>query len=768
MEKKLEKLLKKHYPLLVILALPCFLFAKAIIGTDLIVAGDFSGSDLLDLHLPFKAAIRQALNGGFLPLWTPYLDGGYPLLAEGQMGFFYPINLLLGWLPIQFSLNFSLIFVFFVSGVSTYLYARQIKLKVFPALVASIAFAFSAFFVIRIKHLNLINVASLFPLAMLWIEKYFTKFKLKYFLLLGITLGLQLLAGHPQMAFYCLLIYLLTILFKLVWSQKNNQRLPLGQALTGLFLTALISLGIGAIQIIPTAEMTWLSSRPGYVFEQIAMYPFHPKNLLTFFSPYAFGNPATGTYRENIRQMGIFWENASYLGILPLTLAFYSLLAFLKKKKELSQKQKSQIIFYFFLFTFSLLLMLGQYTPIFSTMVKIVPLASLFRFPTRFNLFAIFSLAVLAGLGTQLLLKNLKGVQFKRFHWPLTLSRTKILILALILVDLFSFSKDYLGSLNTQQWLDKPESVKFLEEDQSLFKIYSATQYTESPYQTLGWKNMTEPLMAIREGIPPNHNLIHQIGTISDRSWFEGGLPVLRHYRFERWLLDEVKNEFVLGKILGMFNVKYLISYASSQNPEFEMKKEINLGEIFGLTLKILENKQDMGPIYFVPEAKVIQNEDQVLKEMAEINFYPPKTVILEEEPEHPLEAYSGILDEFKENNQLSIENHQPLEVKIQANLADKGFLVLPETPYPGWQATIDNQPTKIYTANYLMRAVYLEPGDHEVIFRYSPLSFKIGAGVTSTTLLGLALVGLASLFKKALKLLRRRSKDPNKQISNF
>jgi uncharacterized membrane protein YfhO len=55
---------------------------------------------------------------------------------------------------------------------------------------------------------------------------------------------------------------------------------------------------------------------------------------------------------------------------------------------------------------------------------------------------------------------------------------------------------------------------------------------------------------------------------------------------------------------------------------------------------------------------------------------------------------------------------------------------------YPGWKAYIDGQPAEIYRANYLFRAVQVEAGGHLVEFRYEPLSFKLGVGLTCLTLI--------------------------------
>lgn len=113
--------------------------------------------------------------------------------------------------------------------------------------------------------------------------------------------------------------------------------------------------------------------------------------------------------------------------------------------------------------------------------------------------------------------------------------------------------------------------------------------------------------------------------------------------------------------------------------------------------------------------------------------FNPETTVILEESltkrnllAKDPLEADARITD------------YLPARVDISLNTNLPGFLVLFDTYYPGWKAYIDNNPAKIYRADYLFRAVYIDtPGVHTISFIYSPFSFKSGAAITLITLIG-------------------------------
>jgi len=57
-------------------------------------------SDLLLENYAWKSFIVQALRGGQIPLWNPYVFAGVPFLAAGQHSAIYPFSLLFYILPI--------------------------------------------------------------------------------------------------------------------------------------------------------------------------------------------------------------------------------------------------------------------------------------------------------------------------------------------------------------------------------------------------------------------------------------------------------------------------------------------------------------------------------------------------------------------------------------------------------------------------------------------------------------------------------------------
>ena len=61
--------------------------------------------------------------------------------------------------------------------------------------------------------------------------------------------------------------------------------------------------------------------------------------------------------------------------------------------------------------------------------------------------------------------------------------------------------------------------------------------------------------------------------------------------------------------------------------------------------------------------------------------------------------------------------------VIIEADTDKPGVLVLHDLYYPGWDATLDDQPVPILKTNLLFRGVELPRGRHTIAFRFNPLS---------------------------------------------
>jgi hypothetical protein len=86
----------------------------------------------------------------------------------------------------------------------------------------------------------------------------------------------------------------------------------------------------------------------------------------------------------------------------------------------------------------------------------------------------------------------------------------------------------------------------------------------------------------------------------------------------------------------------------------------------------------------------------------------------------------------------VTVTSEGPQHVVMTAVLRSPGLVVVSDMYYPGWEVTVDGRLAEIVRTNRAMRGVALPAGTHRLVFRYRPLSFRLG--------IALSLVGLASL----------------------
>ena len=100
------------------------IFFWKILLTNLIL----SGVDVFLYFYPYRAYVAEAMAQNRLPLWNPHLFMGVPLLANSQVGLFYPPNWLFIWLHVPKQVAWSIGFHVALAAVLMVAFAR-ISLK---------------------------------------------------------------------------------------------------------------------------------------------------------------------------------------------------------------------------------------------------------------------------------------------------------------------------------------------------------------------------------------------------------------------------------------------------------------------------------------------------------------------------------------------------------------------------------------------------------------------------------------------------------------
>ncbi len=143
---------------------------------------------------------------------------------------------------------------------------------------------------------------------------------------------------------------------------------------------------------------------------------------------------------------------------------------------------------------------------------------------------------------------------------------------------------------------------------------------------------------------------------------------------------------------------------------------------------------------------QVSTNSDSTLKTLADPAFNPATTVVLEQGEAVPNPSTNAV-----DPGTVTIEKYEPKHIVLKANANAASILLLNDGDNPNWHAFVDGQPAKILRANYLMRAVALQPGQHTVEFKFEPSRRTLYVS-TAAVVLGVLLLGFLLVAPKRVE----------------
>ena len=137
---------------------------------------------------------------------------------------------------------------------------------------------------------------------------------------------------------------------------------------------------------------------------------------------------------------------------------------------------------------------------------------------------------------------------------------------------------------------------------------------------------------------------------------------------------------------------------------------------------------------------QVNTNDQSVLKTLADMNFDPVKTVLVST-PQKDLPAVATNVN----TGTVEFKSYAPKNLVFTAKAVAPSIFLLNDKYDPHWNVTVDGQPAQLLRCNYIMRGVYLSPGEHTVQFQFclplKPLYVTLSAIVIGLLLSGFLLV---------------------------
>lgn len=731
-----------------------------------------------------------------LPFWNPYVFSGSPFLGNPTSTMFYPFNLLFLIFPIGSTFGYVFAIDSFLIGIFTYLFARTIKINRFGSLISAITIMFSGPMIgsVFAGHPILSDTFIWFPLALLFFELMIVKRKVIFAIMAAFTIALMFFAGAPQTAVYEIFSLLIYFILRSTSSVKSIRDffklsiLPIIAVSTGIL--------IAAIQLFPSFEFSRLSQRgsSGISYTFASDFSLHPYQILSFIFPYFFGSPVNQTYWGK----GNFWELNGYIGILPLIFTAFAVLT----------KKNKYVLIFLIIGLFAILHALGKYSYVFPFFFNYVPGFNNFRVPSRFLFIYVFSFSILSGIGASFLVDSLKKFKFLYQKGLFSVSviilfiicflffietdnlivstyeryvlrnsfavginhsllyvqtrndilfflasllflyiivvlkkrnilntyQLKSLVVFFIFFDLYVFGSRLVDTRSVQEAFKPTPIINQILEDKSVYRVFDM----KGEHTSLIASNNLESITGV-------HSLY--LKDTRDFLWSIGKYVNMPYDSFIG--IDEISKPI----FLNLLNVKYIIANHKAQVDGLsEIMKSNSRPSYFSVpnqTYYLYKNTKVLPRAFIVPNGLIIKDKQKTISFIAGNNFDPKKYVILEKEPENTK------LNNFSIFKEVSIERENFNKISLNVNLDNSGFMVLSEVYYPGWKAYDNGKEIEIFKANYILRALFLDKGRHQVTFVYDPDSYKIGLTISLVTLF-LSFLYIIIFVKKSRRLINK------------
>lgn len=362
----------------------CF-FPQEIFGGRFTILGDS-----LYYSYPMRRVAWEMVRHGNLPLWTPYIFSGYPLLSMAQLGLGYPLTWMYLLLPGYVAEQIYVLAPYVLAPAFTYAYVREIGRSRMASLLAALTFSYGGLMASPLAGNGMLSNAVMWlPLLLVAIERVRTKSFI--FCLIGGTAAysMSVLTGIGQGflyagilacaygAFVCLLpsfrdappdTDLQTRLRR--WQQWR----PLAVAVGSILLAT----GVAAFQILETSRISRRSIRSVLDYETFAQGSFtFSRAWLSLIAP----------YYHTI-------DVDAYVPPLSFALAVLAVLIAIRRRA----RDDARPLFWLAVTLGSFALMLGSNTPFYQLVYRI-PLLNRFRVPSRHAFEWTLALSVLSAYG---------------------------------------------------------------------------------------------------------------------------------------------------------------------------------------------------------------------------------------------------------------------------------------------------------------------------------------------------------------------------------
>ena len=339
--------------------------------------------DSIDCFLPFKYFWSNHVIEGHWPFWNPYQNLGYPAYSDLQSGLWSPISWLMVFLFGKYSavsLSTEVTLYFLIAGLGVYKYSKIISENKSVRFFCGITFSLCGFMVGTTQIMVFIMGIAWLPWILYFTRRLYQTVKLKYILLLGLFVALEVTSASP--AYTIILIYILLFLIGLYTCRTGANKLKLFSyfACSGIVVVFLtLPYIVSFLEFQPYFGRLGKLKYTSWIYEG----SFDFAEYISFLFPIS-----TLSKSEFWGATDLTLRNG-YFGVFGLAFFIFGLI---KTRHSLKTK-----LFFFMSIAF-LVLAAGDYTPLYK-LAYYLPGFGTFRHPSFFRSYALLFFVLIAGIG---------------------------------------------------------------------------------------------------------------------------------------------------------------------------------------------------------------------------------------------------------------------------------------------------------------------------------------------------------------------------------
>ena len=704
---------------------------------------------------PWHHYLGERLAHGEVPLWDPHRFGGTPFAADIAVGLWYPPN----WL---YAFGHPL-HVFTVISVASglialllvYWFLRVLRLHPYAAAFGAIGFAFSAFIVKWATNEPVTASVIWIALPLGGLEVARRGKRWRGTLLAAAGLALAVVGGHAQLALFVWLTAFVWTAIDLAATTVHARRagLPLGvlprrlaAAAAPAAVAVALALGLTAVQLLPTKQMVDGIVRQKTTWE-VARATFLPRrHAATFLLPDYLGSPIDHNYDGP----GVnYTETMAYAGILTLPLALYGAL----------HRRRRVVLLFVTLTAIGFLSIVG--TP-FYRLVIAAPGLSRGLFATRFILLVDFGLAGLAALGVDRLVRrerlrhgravlggsfvaSLVGVGWLTLGRPGTsLPASYILPLGARATAVLALGAGAVAvMMRVPSWSGRMSVALILVSASDLWM----TGYRFNPFHAARPVYTAQPPIGDLRSVPGVRPRYASIGTyilppnaamVHGLYGLDGYDPLIALPMVELVGVAEDQLARAHSNFLGPFRP------ATAASPIFDLLGVDNLvGQIERVDAEASVGRPMLArpgafPPAFAATCWELTQPNRVLDRISTMSSPALRDTVVVDDVPAARSALHATAGRGCTAGEVRVTRYEPERVVMDSEAARPSLVVLTDSWFPGWEATVDGKHVDVLRVDHALRGVAVGAGRHEVVMRFRPRPYRTGAAISLATILGL------------------------------